>query len=355
MGNAMTTQSSQIALIFGTLLAVVAGMGAALVGIGAPSWVWVSASLWALLWLTAASGLTDPASRRFLAGTLKNLGFGQIYGTLARRNVMGLWERYCAATSAGASALELFRAALTVRLLRAALWVAVGYLLVLLVGLLTSAAISGEQGVRSLLKEMLIFHDGRAFVLMALAALVIVLNTFFDFISYALTLALMRRGLRARLPFLWWLLDLVLSGVLFVLLGAALMITIKALTLSTGLPVVDLGTLSASLQAVPGAYSWLWLMLMTTMVPTLLHAALAILGAQGLWPRTLRRPVAAWVERAGEGSVQSLRASLGLSIIWVLPMLLLALGVWIIWLVVQPSIIGAFQRYLALLSAVGGP
>lgn len=351
----MTTQSSQIALTFGLLLALVAATSAVLVGLGAAWWVWGIASLWALLWLTAASGLTDPASRRFLAGTLKNLGFGQIYGTLARRNVMGLWERYCTATSVGASALVLFRAALTMRLLRAALWVAAGYLLVIPVGHWASAAVSGEQGFGSPLKEMLTFRDGRGVVVMALAALVIALNAFFDFISYALTLALMRRGLRARLPFLWWLLDLVLSGVLFVLLGVVLMIIIKVLTLSTGLPLVDLGTLSAGLRADPGAYGWLWLMLMTTMVPTLLHAALAVLGAQGLWPRALRRPVAAWVERAGEGSMQSLCASLWLSIIWGLPLLLLTLGVWIIWLVVQPSLTGAFRGYLDLLSAVVAP
>ena len=55
------------------------------------------------------------------------------------------------------------------------------------------------------------------------------LNALFDVVSYAVTLTLVRRGLRAALPFLWGLADLAVACVLLLGLGATLVAVIHGL------------------------------------------------------------------------------------------------------------------------------
>ena len=88
----MRDDAAHIGASLGAVAAGTAIIGAPMLGLGAPWWVWVGFALWGLLWLTAALGLSDPASRKFLAGTLRKPTFTQIYTTLARRNVMGLYD-----------------------------------------------------------------------------------------------------------------------------------------------------------------------------------------------------------------------------------------------------------------------
>ena len=85
----MSAETGHIGASLGAIGAAAAILGAAMAGLGAPWWAWVGFALWGLLWLTAASGLSDEPSRKFLAGTLRKSTFTQIYTTLARRNVMG--------------------------------------------------------------------------------------------------------------------------------------------------------------------------------------------------------------------------------------------------------------------------
>ncbi len=100
---------------------------AALLTLPAPWWVWSGALAWLALWLTAILGLSDGASRGFLAGTLRKSTYTQIYTTLTRRNVMALWRRLCTPADDRAPLPALFRAALTWRLYDAALLIAVAY------------------------------------------------------------------------------------------------------------------------------------------------------------------------------------------------------------------------------------
>lgn len=74
----------------GVIGVVAAILGAAMAGLHAPWWVWAVFVIWGVLWLTAALGLSDSASRAFLTGTLRKSTFTQIYTTLARRNVAWL-------------------------------------------------------------------------------------------------------------------------------------------------------------------------------------------------------------------------------------------------------------------------
>ena len=470
----------------GAIGAVAAIIGAAMAGLGAPWWAWTGFVLWGLLWVTAASGLSDLASRRFLAGTLRKSTFTQIYTTLARRNVMGIWNRLCDPASDTASVPAFFRAALTWRLYDLALRLAVAYPLVLLVGqwvvtgaegrvgsfvvlpaaefwperaavllivLLLTGGFVGDQlasaSQRPLVKKVAgwlfplalavagagevafavavavavafagagavagagagaFAFAGAGEVAFAFAAAVAVavafagagaiealdrrgkqrlarilltgfvtggvllaattldwgevpedrrslflflavlplINTLFDVVSYAVTLTLIRRGLRAKLPFLFGLADLGLACVLLLGLGATLVAVIHGLNLAAGVPFVDLPALFEGVQADPWAYLWLYLMLFSTLLPTLLHGVLSLLGLQGIWKLGLRRPVAGWVDAAPASPLHAIRASLGLSVIWAVPLLGLGFVFWVIWHFGHPALMAGLQLYL---------
>jgi len=172
------------------------------------------------------------------------------------------------------------------------------------------------------------------------------INTLFDVVSYAVTLTLIRRGLRAKLPFLFGLADLGLACVLLLGLGATLVAVIHGLNLAAGVPFVDLPALFEGVQADPWAYVWLYLMLFSTLLPTLLHGVLSLLGLQGIWKLGLRRPVAGWVDAAPASPLHAIRASLGLSVIWAVPLLGLGFVFWVIWHFGHPALMAGLQLYL---------
>lgn len=153
-------------------------------------------------------------------------------------------------------------------------------------------------------------------------------NALFDALSYAATLALLRRGLRSRLPLVWGLADLAFACVLFLALGLALTALVHGLNTLAGTPLLDLGALFAGVREAPGAYVWLYLMLFSTLVPTALHGLLSLLGVQGLWPRLLRAPVADWMRKAGADPVNAIRAPFALGTIWTVPLLALCAALW---------------------------
>lgn len=95
--------------------------------------------------------------------------------------------------------------------------------------------------------------DDRRSLFLFLAALPL-LNGLFDLVSYALTLSLIRRGLRSSLPLLWGLADLALACLLFLALRAVLVVAVHGLNLLAGMPFVDLSALFAGIHVDPGAY-----------------------------------------------------------------------------------------------------
>ena len=392
----------------GVIGVVVAIIGATMAGLGAPWWAWTGFAVWGLLWVTAASGLSDEASRKFLSGTLRKSTFTQIYTTLARRNVMGIWKRLCEPAPVGASLPAFFRAALTWRLYDVALLLAVAYPILLLVGqwvvtgtdmgigsyvavpeagfwpnraaagavvvaagvfvvfVVVATVASYAQGGRGKLRLVSFLLTGghicasliavmvphwsdlsEAFrSLFLFLAVLPLMNALFDVVSYAVTLALIRRGLRSGLPIFWGLADLALACVLLLGLGATLVAVIHGLNVAAGVPFIDLPGLFDGVQDDPGAYVWLYLMLFSTLLPTLLHGLLSLLGLQGIWPFGLRRPVAGWVAAANGSPLHAIRASLGLSLIWALPLLGLAGVLWGIWHFAQPALMAGLRLYL---------
>ena len=152
--------------------------------------------------------------------------------------------------------------------------------------LATLAVLCGLVAVAGTLNFSEVPADART-VLVFLAVLPL-LNAIFDTLSYAVTLTLMRRGLRSPAPWLWGLLDLALACLLFLALGSTLVVVIHGLNLLAGVPLIDLPALFAGIHESPGDYVWLYLMLFSTILPTVLHAGLSLLGVQGLWPRAGR-------------------------------------------------------------------
>jgi hypothetical protein len=190
-------------------------------------------------------------------------------------------------------------------------------------------------------------EEGRSLFLFL--AVLPLLNAIFDTVSYAVTLTLLRRGLRSRLPLLWGLLDLVIACVLFLALGSTLVVVLHGLNTLAGVPLVDLPALFAGIHERPGDYVWLYLMLFSTILPTALHGALSLLGVQGLWPRAWRRPVAAWVEAAPSSPLAYLRAGLALGVVWTMPLLLLGGILWALWAIGGAAILSGLDLYFDVL------
>lgn len=172
------------------------------------------------------------------------------------------------------------------------------------------------------------------------------LNALFDALSYAVTLALLRRGLSARLPLIWGLADLALACLLFFALGATLVAALHGLSLLAGSSLVDLGALFDGIAARPGDYVWLYLMLFSTILPTAVHFLVSLLGLQGVWPRAWRQPVAEWIGEADRSALRAVRAALALSVVWWLPLALLGAALWALWAIGGEAIRAGLALYL---------
>ncbi|WP_222611824.1 hypothetical protein [Shimia ponticola] len=179
------------------------------------------------------------------------------------------------------------------------------------------------------------------------------MNTLADFASVGLTRFLLRQGLTNLGP---WraTLDIIGGAAIFALLGCGAITYFHLVTFSDGTPIFDMQTLFDGLVSNPGAYSWLGFMLLTTLIPTALHAIIA-LGAIGfqqpLWLRTrLVNLLSSDVEtdRAwGVAAYCALWSCAG----WAVVALLYAIATMNHGAVIE-AIIAAFRAYAILIGAV---
>ena len=175
--------------------------------------------------------------------------------------------------------------------------------------------------------------EGKA-ILVFLAVLPFI-NGLLDTLSYALTLALSRKGLSTRWAPLYGLADLALGAVLFVVLGASMVAVLAGLNAISTAPLYDLAAMFEGLRVSPGDYWWLYLILFSTLAPTALHLVVAALAVQG-WVafQRPRRRVADWVTAAPASHGSAVRAFLAQATIWWLPLMaLVGLG-WGLWQVI---------------------
>jgi hypothetical protein len=267
-----------------------------------PLWGTIAIGLWLLLCLIAWLGTLDGASRAHIARSLRDSRFTQLYRFTVNRQLKLLWKRFCHPVDHEADPWASFRAALTRRLYGGALMIAVplawmcAALLVLMEGL----------------------SDVHAALLLFLAFLPL-LNAAVDVVSYAVTLTLIRRGLQMAQPLLYGLFDFAIALVLFLVLGGLVTGVISGLNALAETPILDLAGLFASIAAEPHEYWWLYAMLFSTLVPTALHAALSLLGAQALAPLALRRPAAALLDGSEASAWKAVAAPLAVGAVWALP------------------------------------
>ena len=169
------------------------------------------------------------------------------------------------------------------------------------------------------------------------------LNAIVDALSYAITLALIRRGLRTGMPLIWGIVDVFAALVLFLGLGAILVTVIAGLNRFAGAPLLDFGTLFADIwlswqvdelgntRSHIWDYAWVYTMLFSSALPTVIHLLVSLIGLQGITPRSWRMRLADRLESKIEGSgVLIIQAGL-LSIVWFVPFIFMGVCAGILW------------------------
>lgn len=145
------------------------------------------------------------------------------------------------------------------------------------------------------------------------------LNALADFASTGLTRLLLRAGLaqmegdgialRRRAVWLW-LLDLLGGLAAFAALGCAAIAWIHFARPPQG-PLLDLPALFTGLEARPGEYWWLGAMLITTLLPTLLHIAMGLGALLRSPPEFIRAPIVKALDAGEDHMSQRIFGTMG--------------------------------------------
>lgn len=129
-----------------------------------------------------------------------------------------------------------------------------------------------------------------------------ILNGLADFLSLGLTRWTMRQGLReGERIWAWMLADLAAGLALLLLLGFAIIAYVHAVRFPDGTPLADLPAVFAEIRTAPAAYWWVYVMLFTTLLPTLLHLLVASFGGVLQLSPWLRSHIADGLERGAQG------------------------------------------------------
>lgn len=160
-------------------------------------------------------------------------------------------------------------------------------------------------------------------------------NALFDALSYGVTLVLTQVGLRGW-ALLCAFLDIIAALLLFLLLGAALVVIVAGMRQGAGVAFVDLGGLLAQAGDWRN-YWWLYAMLFSTAVPTMIHLVIASFSLQALVPSGARNWICKEIREAREGDIVSgLVATLSLGTLWflslALPLVMLTGLIWASWM-----------------------
>jgi hypothetical protein len=118
------------------------------------------------------------------------------------------------------------------------------------------------------------------------------LNALSDFASIGLTRLLLRRGLSGWGP-KYAVIDIIGGFLIFAILGCTAIALFHWVRPQNGTPLIDLEGLFAGLEQTPEQYWWLYLMLFSTLVPTLVHGMIGMLTLLCHYPKFLRASVVA--------------------------------------------------------------
>lgn len=142
-----------------------------------------------------------------------------------------------------------------------------------------------------------------------LFALLPLWNAAFDYLSIGLTRWALRKSIDTErsVPILWSGFDVLAALIFLTGLGFALIATAHLVRTGDGLPLLDVVQLLADMQANSDQYFWLYVALLSTLAPTLLHFAIACFSFITMLPGALNHWVAGLAERAGtDGSARAI-------------------------------------------------
>ncbi|MEO0831191.1 MAG: hypothetical protein AAFY03_12150, partial [Pseudomonadota bacterium] len=187
-------------------------------------------------------------------------------------------------------------------------------------------------------------EDRAVFVLLGVFPL---LNAVFDAISYAITLALLRWGMRDGRAVLAGVIDAGFALVIYTALTVATILVLAGLNTLAGVPLLDLKALLEALADPEERWNntWVIFMLLSTLVPTGLHLCCAVLALQTAVPGTPRNRLADMFERAPGHTKSAILAPLLLGLVRWLPFALVGAGLWGFWQVAGDFIV----RFLGFL------
>lgn len=207
--------------------------------------------------------------------------------------------------------------------------------------LIVAALLAPWVGIPSELRSLFVF-----------LCLFPLINAIFDALSYSVTLTLMRLGLRRWNPWLAGLADVAAALVLFLAVGVALTAAVAGMNRLAGVQILDLGALFAQVREAPGAHLWVFLMLFSTAVPTVLHLCLALLGAQALVPPFLRRFTCHLIATSPENPFAPVFAPAATGLVMALPFVMAGGLIWVLILVAKGVVLWSVASYGALLQEI---
>lgn len=159
-----------------------------------------------------------------------------------------------------------------------------------------------------------------------------------------MTLCLIRLGLRRWNPFVCGLIDLFVALFLFLGLGIYLVVVIAALNALAGTQILDLDRTLADIRENPRENLWVFVMLFSTAMPTVLHFCLALLGAQEMVPVPLRRLTLRLIQ-SDDTSFAPLFAALLLALVLLIPFLVVGGVLWLIAVWLTPTLLFLLAGY----------
>lgn len=167
------------------------------------------------------------------------------------------------------------------------------------------------------------------------------INAVFDTVSYGVTLALTERGRRGGV-LIWAGVDFLVALVLFLLLGASLVLVVTGMQVLAGVPFADLPTLLTHKIDLE-RYWWLYAMLFSTAVPTLLHLFVASWSLQAVLPMSWRHRMCDVIDRAHEGAaLDGCVATFVVGAFFAAGLILPILSIYVVGLVFWSHVIGPF-------------
>ncbi|MFK7870661.1 MAG: hypothetical protein AB8B58_15655 [Roseobacter sp.] len=148
-------------------------------------------------------------------------------------------------------------------------------------------------------------EDDRKSLVFALGMLPL-LNAVFDYVSYGATISLITFGKDQKnlWSFAAAVADAALAYVLLVALGSVIVLTIGLINALSAVPFLDITAILDGLRdpATRGDYTWLYLTLFSTLVPTGVHFLVALFSVPTWLPIKYKDRLANWVASADTGS-----------------------------------------------------